>query len=303
MLLIMSVSVLTVFILLFLARSRGKAKDESSRLVVYDSQGRELGPNDIAGTGTVNWAVVGSEHVSRRAEELHELGRQAGAAGDHDRALHLFAQAHEEAPEWPYPVYDAAYTYLLKGDLVRAEREYESVERLAPRGFFTYKSELDCIRRERAGEFLPGTCLFYVGIADMPASAEKRAILERLLERMPSLAPAREKVAGLLEDDGAKLNAIDKGLSCKPEADTRGTLLINKALTIRRQGNSDEAVSILRQLPLDPQSTLGTELKAKFTLANLLARQIATLVSQAELACIIREKWCSDEFLSKPTTL
>src|SRR5271157_3855476 len=245
-----------------------------SRLVVSDSQGRELGPNDLAGvTGALNWTVVGSEHVSRQAEELHELGRQAGAAGDHDRALHLFAEAHEEAPEWPYPVYEAAYTYLLKGDLVQAEREYELVERLAPRGFFTYKSELDCIRRERAGEFLSGTCQFYVGIADMPASAEKRAMLEKLLQRMPSLAPGWNKLAGLLEDDGAKLNAIDKGLSCKPDAGTRGTLLINKALIMRREGKRDEAIAILRQLASDPQSTLDTELNAKFALANLLGKR------------------------------
>jgi len=274
--LFMSVTVLAVLILLFLARWRGKAKDESYRLVVSDPQGRELGPSDVArltGTGTLNWAVVGSEHVSRRAEELHELGRQAGEAGDHDRALHLFAQAHEEAPEWPYPVYDAAYTYLLKGDLGQAQGEYEVVERLAPRGFFTYKSELDCIRRERAGEFLAGTCRFYVSIADMPASAEKRALLEKLLQGSPSFAPAWEKLAGLLEDNDATLAAIEKGLSCKPDAQTRGTLLINEALTIRRQGKRDEAVSILRQLASDPESTLDTELKAKFALANLLGKR------------------------------
>ena len=274
--LFMSVTVLAVLILLFLARWRGKAKDESYRLVVSDPQGRELGPSDVArltGTGTLNWAVVGSEHVSRRAEELHELGRQAGEAGDHDRALHLFAQAHEEAPEWPYPVYDAAYTYLLKGDLGQAQGEYEVVERLAPRGFFTYKSELDCIRRERAGEFLAGTCRFYVSIADMPASAEKRALLEKLLQGSPSFAPAWEKLAGLLEDNDARLAAIEKGLSCKPDAQTRGTLLMNKALTIRSQGKHDEAISILRQLASDPESTLDTELKAKFALANLLGKR------------------------------
>src|SRR5271165_7174046 len=78
-LLTMSVSVLAVLILLFLARSRDKGKDESSRLVVHGSQGRELKPSDLDGlTGTVKWAIVGSEHISRRAEELHELGRQAG---------------------------------------------------------------------------------------------------------------------------------------------------------------------------------------------------------------------------------
>jgi len=50
-------------------------------------------------------------------------------------------------------------------------------------------------------------------------------------------------------------------------------LLINEALTIRRQGKRDEAVSILRQLASDPESTLDTELKAKFALANLLGKR------------------------------
>jgi hypothetical protein len=96
------VGVLKPLLVLYLARSRDNAPDESGRLVVQDTQGREVKPNDLPqGTGMLDWAIVGSEHIPRRAQELHELGRQAGAAGDYDRALHLFAQAHEEAPEWP----------------------------------------------------------------------------------------------------------------------------------------------------------------------------------------------------------
>jgi hypothetical protein len=49
-------------------------------------------------------------------------------------------------------VYDAAFTYLLQGDAVRAEQYYAHVDRLAPRGFFTCKTSLDGLRRELAGE-------------------------------------------------------------------------------------------------------------------------------------------------------
>ena len=53
------------------------------------------------------------------------------------------------APDWPYPVYDAAFTYLLQGDSLKAEERYAEVDRMAPRGFFTAKTSLDCLRRDR----------------------------------------------------------------------------------------------------------------------------------------------------------
>jgi len=247
-----------------------KSSDESNRLMLQDDKGQELKLADLAGfTGTVHWAIVGSEHVSHRAQKLQALGQQAGAAGDHARALSLFSQAHEEAPEWPYPLYEAGYTHLLMGDLARAQHEYEAVERLAPRGFFTYKPELDCVRRESAGEFAPGTCHFYVAISNMPNSPEKRSLLEKLLERSPRLGPAWEKLAELLKDDDAKLAAIDKGLACMPDVQTRGTLLVNKALIFRRQGKLDQAISILQDLLLEPQTTLDVELTAKVALSQI----------------------------------
>lgn len=150
--------VVSALLLVYLALRHRKPTTESNRLVYRDASGREIKRPDLAATGTVNWEIVGSDHVSLRAQELLSLGQQAGAAGDSVRALDFFAQAHEEMPRWPYPIYETAYTYLLRGDLARAEREYEAVERLAPGGFFTYQPELDCLRRERAGEFLPGTC-------------------------------------------------------------------------------------------------------------------------------------------------
>jgi tetratricopeptide (TPR) repeat protein len=253
--------------------SCNKAKPTSGgaeQLVFRNAQGRELKAKDLAGvTGIVNWSMVGADNVPQHARELHDLGQQEGSAGYYDKALLLFAQAQQEAPQWPYPAYDAAYTSLLNGNLDQAERDYAVVERLSPRGFFTAKAEMDCIGREHAKDFASGTCKSYVLVAAMPDSPEKRAGLERLLRQSPSLAPAWKELAVLLPDDNARMAAIIKGLSCQPDGDTRGILLINQALILNRQGKHSEAVSILGELALDPQSTLMTEQLAKATLANL----------------------------------
>jgi tetratricopeptide (TPR) repeat protein len=250
--------------------SKKETSSSADQVIFRDARGRELKAKDLAGiTGTINWSIAGSEDVPEHARDLHDLGQQEGSAGHYAKALLLFAQAQREAPKWPYPAYDAAYTSLLNGDLDQAERDYAVVERLSPRGFFTAKAEMDCIRRERAKEFAPGTCKSYVLVADMSDSPEKRAAWEGLLRQSPSLAPAWKGLSVLLPDDDAKMGAIAKGLSYHPDGDTRGVLLINKALILNRQGKHSEAVSILGNLALDPQSTLMTEQLAKASLANL----------------------------------
>lgn len=241
-----------------------------NQVIFRDAQGRELAAKDLAGvTGQIDWSIQGSEHVSQRAIELHNLGRRAGATGDSGRALLLFDQAQQAAPHWPYPAYDSAYTFLVKGDIDQAERKYAVVERLSPRGFFTAKTERDCIRRERRAEVALGTCRLYVIAADVADPTKKRAALEELLRRSPSLPGAWEKLAVVLNDDDARMVAIDKGLSFQPDGDCRGALLINKALILARRGKRTEAIRILGELALDPESTLTTEQMAKAALVNL----------------------------------
>lgn len=67
---------------------------------------------------------MSGQPVSEQAELLHERARAAGARGDYEQALALFAEARVLAPGWAYPVYDSAFTYLLTGDTVRAEELY-----------------------------------------------------------------------------------------------------------------------------------------------------------------------------------
>jgi hypothetical protein len=187
--------------------------------------------------------------------------------------LELLAQAAREAPKWPYPVYDAAFTHLLEGDAEKAEESYAAVDRMAPRGFFTAKTALDCLRREKAGDLAPGTYKLYVMLEWEKDKARKKSILEQMVKRSPKFPAAWKELALLQDDDTAKLEMIETGLSHGPDGETRGILLINKALVLNKEGKRDEAVRILGELALDPGSTLATEHLAKATLASFVKKQ------------------------------
>lgn len=221
-------------------------------------------------TGRVRWEVVGAEAVPPEAADLHRRARQAGESGDYAEALRLLEQAHRLAPTWPYPLYDAAFTYLLQDDTVRAEQHYAQVDRLAPRGFFTCKSTLYGLRQELAGELPAGFCKAYATLEWVRDPTEKRAILEGIVGAFPAFAPAWNELANLLDDPDARLSAIDRGLAAGPDDETRGMLLIRRAVTLHALGDEDEAVRILGTLALDPTATLATEGLAKYVLAQLV---------------------------------
>lgn len=243
----------------------------NARLIFKDADGRELATKDLEGvTGKVRWEVIGSDAVPPEASRLHQEAREAGGRGDYARALEMLDRAHSLAPKWPYPVYDAAFTYLLQGDSVKAEERYAEVDRMAPRGFFTAKASLDCLRRERAGTLPPGFCKAFAMLEWMDDRAKKRAVLEGIVAKYPAFPAAWKELSSLLDDDDARLQAITKGLEHGPDGETKGMLLINKALILHRRGERNAAVEILGGLALDPQSTLGTEVLAKATLAQLV---------------------------------
>jgi len=73
-----------------------------------------------------------------------------------------------------------------------------------------------------------------------------------------------------LDDDQARQNALEQGLAADPDPETRGTLLINRAITLFNQGARDEAIAILGSLALDPASSMGSAEQAKAALALLL---------------------------------
>jgi tetratricopeptide (TPR) repeat protein len=241
------------------------------RLVFQDAAGRVLTTRDLeAFTGQVDWQIKGGHTVPADAMRLHEEARAAGARGEYDRALVLLDAAHARAPGWPYPVYDAAFTYLLQGDTDTAERCYALVDRLAPRGFFTCKTTLDCLRRERAGELPEGFCKAFAALESLDDLPMKKRILNGILARFPGFAPAWKELAALLDDPGDRLRAIERGLRAGPDPETRGMLLLNKALVLNQGGERAAAIAVLGDLALDPASTLAAETLAKATLAQVI---------------------------------
>jgi len=244
----------------------------TERLVFRDADGRELTTGDLQGyTGQVRWEIIGEENVPAEARRLHLEGRAAGSRGDFLRALDLLDRALDLAPQWPYPVYDAAYSYLLLGEAEMAEDLYERVDQMAPRGFFTCKTSLDTLRRERAGELFPGFARAYATTEWMDPD-KKKELLAGIVRQYPGFALAWKDFSLLLDDEGSKLNAIEQGLRGRPDPETLGVLLINKAGILARRGDRDTAVAILGELALSPRSTFGTEHLAKFALAGLVAR-------------------------------
>jgi tetratricopeptide (TPR) repeat protein len=240
------------------------------RHVFTDAAGRTLTTGDLDEvTGQVQWTITGSGSVPAEAQRLHQRARVAGTKGDYRRALELLERARARAPGWPHPVYDAAFTHLLQGHAVTAEELYAEVDRLAPRGFFTCKTTLDCLRRERAGALPAGFTRAFVTLDWLDDLPKKKAILEDIVQQYPAFPPAWKELAPLLEDPDARWRAITKGLEGSPDGETRGVLVINKAVLLLWRGNRQEAVRILGELALDPGSTLAAETLAKAALARV----------------------------------
>lgn len=238
-------------------------------LVFRGADGGELKLDDLDGvTGKVDWELVGAGKVPPEARALHDQGRAAGGKGEYPKSIELLRAASEKAPDWPYPLYDLAYTYQLQGDDPKAEETYLRVEKLAPRGFFTAKTSLDCLRRQRGGTLPAGFCKSFAMLEFMEPALQKKA-LEGIVEKVPKYAPAWKDLSGLLDDDVARLHAIEQGLAHEPDAETKGALLVNQALLLDRRGQHDAAVKILVELALDPTATQASEATAKFALRNI----------------------------------
>jgi tetratricopeptide (TPR) repeat protein len=245
-----------------------------NKIVFRDEHGRELSLSDLdEATGNVEWELVGAGYVPDEAQELHQLGRAAGANGDFRKALPLLEQAHRVAPDWPFPVYDTAFTYLLMGEFDKALQFYERTDELSPRGFFTVKTAAHTLRRETAGDLPTGTYLSYLQLEWIDGPGEKCRAVSKLVEAVPDFAAAWKEYASTCcekNDDDCRLDAIEKGLAADPDEETKGFLIINKAIVLHGRGKKDRAVEILGRLALDLQATLGVVESAKAALALLL---------------------------------
>lgn len=245
------------------------AQSEEKEVVFNDKNGRVLTKQDLRGvTGKVNWEITSRKPVPNTARELHELGRQAGQQGKSEAALDYFSRAAKAAPEWPYPIYDAAFTHLLQQQYVKALALYRQVDRLAPRGFFTSKTAVHSLQREKEGKIPEGTYFAYLSL-EWIVPEKRPKLIQALVDQVPSFAPGWKEKAQTEQDASKRLAYLEKGLAANPDAETKGFLLLNKAAALQEQGKVREAKAILGTLAVDPASPLDIEALAKYTLANL----------------------------------
>jgi tetratricopeptide (TPR) repeat protein len=232
---------------------------------VFFKDGKLLGV-----TGTVRYEVIGTGIMPAEARSLHQQAREAGGRGDYKEAIALLEQAEERAPEWPYPVYDRAFTHLLMKDFDDARTYYQKTLELSPRGFFTAITALDTLTREQNGELPVGTYLAYLSLEWMEDAEKKNSAVREMVKVIPQFAPAWKEFAALCAGDAERLTAIENGLAARPDAETKGMLEINRALVLNLTGDKDAAVRLLGELALNPMSTLGTEHSAKAALGFLV---------------------------------
>ncbi|WLQ16168.1 tetratricopeptide repeat protein [Hahella aquimaris] len=243
--------------------------------IVYKSaDGRVLTLQELENSeGKVAWEVQSGQGIPEAAVALHNQGREFGQQGENDKAIDAFTHAIKLAPDWPYPYYDLAYTYLLAGDPEQALAQYKTVNQLSPRGFFTAQTAYHYLQLEKEGAYPAGLYLYYLSHEWGKSPEQQTEIFTNILNRFPDYAPALQKLAGLYDDGEKKLALIDKGLAANPDKETRGFLLLNKAVTLYNSGDGQTAITILGELALDPESPMDVELIAQRTLAMLVKQQ------------------------------
>jgi tetratricopeptide (TPR) repeat protein len=247
------------------------------RVLIADGDGRTVLPDELPAAATASsrltWRIVGGDHTHPEADRLHQDGRAAGEKGDFDAAIALFTKAAELEPSWPQPVYERAYTHLLKRDFDAARADYRRTLDLSPLGYFTAATAADLLSREAGGEFPAGLYSAFAMLEHMSPD-DQRQIAGQLVEKFPSHAPAWELHARLLEDPSAKLAAIENGLLARPDPDTWGSLLVQKALTLFASGEQEGALTILQPLTSAVGDSLTAHVKAR--LAEALIRSGGT---------------------------
>jgi tetratricopeptide (TPR) repeat protein len=252
-----------------------------SVIIFRGSDGRTLTIDDLRGiTGTIRYEIIGKFEVPAEARSLHQHAKLAGQSGDYRKAIALLEQASNLSPQWPYPVYDMAFTYLLMKDTENARRYYRKTIDLSPRGFFTAITAIDTLDREQKGDLPAGTYFAYLSLEWTNDPAERARIVHTLVQRIPGFAPGWKELAAISKNEAEKLSAIERGLAAYPDSETKGLLQINRALVLHLKGDREGAIRLLAELALDPASTYATEHMAKATLANILGTQSSDAPSE-----------------------
>lgn len=192
--------------------------------------------------------------MNEQANQLHLEAREAGQAGNYQLAIEKLLEAMKIEPSWAYPVYDLAFTYLLTGDFENALKYYRETDALEPEGFFTTKTAIYTLEGEQAGLFPEGLYTFYMQIEWTEEPEKKYHIAKQIVDNVPLFAPAWKEIAYLQSDPEERMYSIEQGLSGNPDRETKGILLLNKAMILNDKGDREAAKKILAEI-IDSQDT------------------------------------------------
>jgi hypothetical protein len=149
--------------------------------------------------------------------------------------------------------------------------DFRKTLELAPTGFFVAATAADMLTREAAGEFPRGLYAAFAMLEHMSAQ-QQQSVAEQLVQEFPSHAPAWQLRARLSDDPPAKLAAIECGLKARPDPDTRGRLLVHKALALHAQGEPERALEILQPLTASVGDSLSSHAMA-YTVTAVIQSQ------------------------------
>lgn len=204
------------------------------------------------------------------AQDLHQKGRQAGEQGQYDEAILYFEQAHEADPQWPYPLYDMAFTYLLKDNHEKAYEYYKKTNELAPEGFYTVKTALWTLDREETGQFAEGLYTAYVKTEWIP-EADRKTVLEDMRVKFPDFVPVYKSLLALYDSPQKRMELIEEGLAQDADDETYGILLVHKAIILKFSNRQEEAKAIIEDYLASPRCTAGNRGIAKTVLEDQLS--------------------------------
>jgi hypothetical protein len=260
---------------LFMNSCNSSGQNKSGDKIIFkDANGNQISMSDLKGvTGNYNWEIKDDIEIPDEANELHQEARQHGGKGEYDLGIEKLKKANKIAPKWAYPIYDLAYTYLLKQDFPNALKYYELTDKMKPKGFFTTKTAHWSLKKEKEGDFQEGLYLAFMQIEWMDTDEEKLQIAKAITDKFPKYAPAWKIISQKANDNKERLDAVENGLNSNPDEDTKGVLLINKALVKNIQEKQEEAKNILGKLIFDKDSTFGNIELAKYVLSTIANKE------------------------------
>ena len=205
--------------------------------------------------------------IPEQAQQLHAQGRKQGEAGQFAEALQSFQQAREVAPSWPIPLYDIGLTCLHMKEDAKALEAFEQLDTLVPQGVSDSKRMLDSLRREKAGRVPAGTLREFLEVEQLKDPVEVQHRLEALTKKAPDFVPAWEALALTTDKVDESERLVAKALSLEPDIDTRGQLLLRRAILLKRRHEQEAARKQLQALIDDPNMPPNIVTEARELLA------------------------------------